>query len=87
MTEQEQKVIDAYFPPGTDQREHYDRWVIEYPGRLPLNWILFQIHTHAEIAYDIDPEQIVYREKDILKLLKILGFETDWDDRKPKRIK
>ncbi|MEO6302528.1 MAG: hypothetical protein ABIP51_05090 [Bacteroidia bacterium] len=35
---------------------------------------LFLIHTHAEIVFDQNPNQIVYREKDIIELLKELGF-------------
>jgi hypothetical protein len=35
---------------------------------------LFSIHTHAEIVYDHDPNQVVYREKDIIALLKEYGF-------------
>lgn len=44
-----------------------------------LGGLLFGIHSHAEIENDIDPEQIVYREEDIIKLLKKLGFpEPVW---------
>ena len=37
-----------------------------------LSELLIGIHTHAEIAYEEDPEQIVYCEKDIIELLKII---------------
>lgn len=33
---------------------------------------LFKIHTHAELLND--PEEIVYRQEDILKLFKKLGY-------------
>lgn len=39
-----------------------------------LGRMLFEIHTHAEIVYDSDPDEIVYREKDVIRLLKTLGF-------------
>lgn len=31
---------------------------------------LFEIHSHAEIQNDINPNQIVYKHEDIIKLLK-----------------
>ncbi len=38
------------------------------------------LHTHAEIVYGQDPELIVYREKDIIKLLVSEGIEPPvWD--------
>lgn len=49
----------------------------EYPNRSPLNWILFKIHTHGEL---VDDDEIVYREEDIIELLKKIGFETKWGD-------
>ena len=42
---------------------------------------LFKIHTHAELAYNQDPDQIVYREKDVVNLLVSLGHEPPvWDE-------
>lgn len=43
--------------------------------------MLFKRHTHAEmIALDNNPDQIVYREKEVISLLKELGYpEPDWD--------
>lgn len=38
---------------------------------------LFAIHTHADMVFSQDPEQIVYRHKDIMELLKSLGFDVD----------
>jgi hypothetical protein len=40
---------------------------------------LFELHTHAEIVNDQEPGQIVYREKDVISLLKYLGLpEPVW---------
>lgn len=35
---------------------------------------LFKIHTHAELCNMSNPDQIVYKEADILALLQELGF-------------
>lgn len=35
--------------------------------------ILCLLHTHAEIVNDQDPDQKVYREEDVIKLLIALG--------------
>lgn len=41
---------------------------------------LFNIHEHAEGLFEENPEQIVYREKDIIELLKKLGYpEPDFE--------
>jgi len=37
-----------------------------------LNKWLFQHHSHAEIQHVINPEGIVYREKDVIELIKLL---------------
>lgn len=29
-------------------------------------------HTHAEIVYDENPDQVVYRERDVLALIRML---------------
>ena len=42
-----------------------------------LNELLMGIHTHAEIANENDPEQIVYLEKDIIQLLLKLKENKD----------
>lgn len=42
---------------------------------------LFEIHTHAEIVYEENPDQIVYKEQDIINLLVSLGHEAPvWDE-------
>lgn len=42
---------------------------------------LFKIHTHADIANDQNPSQIVYREADVIALLIELGHEAPvWDE-------
>lgn len=46
-------------------------------NKKKLSLALYRIQTHAEIANDIDPNQIVYRHKDIVSLLKKLGYEVD----------
>lgn len=38
-------------------------------NRCTLSELLITIHTHAELANESDPEQIVYLEKDIVQLL------------------
>lgn len=55
-----------------------------------LGGLLFGIHTHAELLLKFDadenaaaglknPSEIIYREEDIIALLKILGFpEPEW---------
>lgn len=41
--------------------------------------LLFNIHTHAESLRN--PDEIVYREEDIIQLLKTLGLpEPVWED-------
>lgn len=41
---------------------------------------LFAIHSHADIEAQANPEQAVYRESDIIALLKELGYpEPDWE--------
>lgn len=37
-----------------------------------LSELLTSIHTHAELASEENPEQIVYLEKDIIELLEKL---------------
>lgn len=40
------------------------------PDASPIEKRLFEIHTHAEIAHVMDPDQMVYTEKDVIQLLK-----------------
>lgn len=41
---------------------------------------LFAIHSHAQLVYEENPEQIVYKETDVIALLERLGFPTpDWE--------
>lgn len=43
---------------------------------------LFAIHTHAHIAEQQNPDQIVYREKDVIALLQSYGIEPPvWDEK------
>ena len=35
-----------------------------------LEKLLFERHTHAEIANDHEPDQIVYTEKDVLDIIE-----------------
>ncbi len=47
---------------------------IELAGKL------FSIHTHAELVFIDSPDQIVYKEEDIVALLEKLGQpKPDWD--------
>ncbi len=47
---------------------------------IELGKELFVIHSHAEFEAEINPEQIVYKEVDIINLLKRLGYpEPDWE--------
>jgi plasmid maintenance system antidote protein VapI len=51
-----------------------DLTAIELAGEL------FAIHSHADLEASADPEQVVYREEDILTLLKKLGYpDPDWE--------
>lgn len=38
-----------------------------------LGAILFELHTHAELVFYENPDQIVYKEEDIVFLLERLG--------------
>lgn len=46
-----------------------------------LGGLLCGIHSHADIEGKINPDQIVYREEDIILLLRALGYpEPEWGD-------
>ena len=45
--------------------------------------LLFNRHTHAEIAHSQNPEQIVYTEESVIDILRILGFnKPNWKQKK-----
>jgi len=54
---------------------------------------MFKIHSHAEIENDLNPNSIVYREEDVLKLIKLAiektyehlkeNLECDWEYSNP----
>ena len=60
-------------PPGKThikpERNAVQRMIFK---KSKLSILLIAIHTHAEIANEENTDQIVYREKDIIELLKKL---------------
>lgn len=58
--------------------EEYHRQLLPSPG--DLGGLLFSIHRHAKLNDDPDEdEEIIYREGDIIELLKTFGFpEPVW---------
>ncbi len=36
--------------------------------------LMFAAHTHAEIVYEQNPDQIVYREQDVINILKAFNI-------------
>lgn len=47
---------------------------IQKPSSDELGEELFKIHSHAEIVANSDPDEIVYRESDVIRLLQLYGF-------------
>lgn len=46
-----------------------------------LGGLLFNIHSHAETEYFDNPDQIVYKEDDIILLLTKLGYPIpEWGE-------
>lgn len=45
-------------------------------GRSKFHNEMFNAHTHAEQVFDFNPDQIVYTEKEVLKLLRFVRNET-----------
>jgi hypothetical protein len=40
---------------------------------------MFNRHTHAEQVYEYNPDEIVYREKDVLELMRLVKREVlEW---------
>lgn len=54
----------------------------DFPEINTMAKILNRFHTHAEIVNDQDPEQIVFRQEDIIRLLTDLGFKPSWGNEK-----
>jgi hypothetical protein len=48
----------------------------ELPFSKEMQQELFKRHSHAEIENDVDPEQIVYTEKDVLILMQMMQDEN-----------
>jgi len=61
----------------TKRRRSADQTIIDNPGRTVMGEVLFQFHTHGELC---DPEEIVYREADMIRLLEFLGYEVKFGD-------
>lgn len=64
-------------PLGTRMRDMAEQHMLEYSGRTPMACVLFQQHTHAG---ECDPDEIVYREKDIIRILEFLGYPVKFGD-------
>lgn len=62
---------------NTKRRRSADQTILEYPGRTAMGEVLFHLHTHGELC---DPEEIVYREADIIRLLEFLGYSVKFGD-------
>jgi hypothetical protein len=78
-----QRLLDDYYgKPGSQRRSLYEKVYAGYPSNAMAR-ILDAIHTHAEMANDQNPDQRVYREKDVVDLLQKLGFPAEWRDGVP----
>jgi hypothetical protein len=74
------QLLDAYYgESGSEARKTFEKVYSGIPSNTMAR-ILDAIHTHAEIANHQNPEQRVYREKDVVELLAKLGFTVDWKD-------
>lgn len=65
--------------PGTERRQKMDAVFDPLPGNK-MSRVLNTLHTHAEIVYGQNPDQIVYREADIVELLGRMGFPVEYND-------
>lgn len=61
----------------TEQRQLAEQTMIQYQGRTAMGEILFRMHTHGEHC---DPDEIVYREVDIRRLLDFLEYTVKFGD-------
>lgn len=51
------------------------------PSPIDLAKRLFAIHHHAETVFIENPDQIVYKESELIELLQQLGFPVpDWEE-------
>jgi len=72
-TEQD-RLMDFYFGPrGAPKRDVEERLLNQYPGRTMMGGILYRIHTHADAC---NGDALVYKEKDVIKLVELLGFDV-----------
>jgi len=40
---------------------------------------MFKVHSHAEIENDINPDSIIYKEEDVLNLMRLVRDKTlEW---------
>lgn len=58
---------------GTENRAYAEQVMKLYPNYTPVGLVLFYMHTHGEIC---DPDEIVYKEADVVRLLDFLGYEV-----------
>lgn len=79
-SKKDEELLDFYFgPKGSELRESDEIVRRNYPSRTAMGSVLFKIHTHGELC---KPDEIVYEEKEIIKLLEFLGYPVKFGDEK-----
>jgi len=72
------ELMDAFIgEKATQLRQMADESLQEYPGRTAMGCILFQLHHHGDNCTE---DEIVYKEKDVIRLLEFLGYPVKFGD-------